>query len=235
MKQESEPKPLFKVTLMRHEKTAYTGVYPDITNEGLKRGEETGRRIKEERLDDEDELYLLSSPSERAVGTLDIVTKSAGISAEKNTIDQLRPTDVHNAEEAQKKFSSFGGVQEEIAKAHHTDDFFETRPDVLEPHSQKKKRLYRALEYFIRYVEKRENDPRIPHAIAVSHGEILNHLIDDVFGVETIGRYNTPSYGEVVYIDAYTTGDRDSVRLKIKYEGNEKEVLFNRKSRSIEQ
>ena len=105
--------------------------------------------------------------------------------------------------------------------------------EVIEPHESKKKRLYRACEYLIRWFEHHPSQSATPHIIAVSHFEIITHLIDDVFGIKNIGRYSAPRHGETVSIEAYESGKKNETLLKVTYEGKTKEVYFDRENRSI--
>jgi hypothetical protein len=68
----------------------------------------------------------------------------------------------------------------------------------------------------------------------VSHFEIVTHLIDDVFGIETTGKYNSPSFGERVNIEGFRTDNPELVSLKVTYNEQTKVVNFNRTTRSVE-
>jgi hypothetical protein len=123
---------------------------------------------------------------------------------------------------------------EKSAKDHYEHPMFQNRPDIIEPHLHKKDRLYRSFEYLIRWFDKYPAEGKTPHMIAVSHFEIITHIIDDVFGIENMKGYHTPNFGETVHIEAFDSGDEDRVLLKVKYNEFAKDVYFNRKNRSIE-
>jgi len=233
---EGEPELLFKVTLMRHEKPFYKNEGHDLTPEGVLGALDTGKKLREDgQISENDEIFLAHSPVARAKGTLDFVAEGAGLADKpKISIDQLRQSDIPGIDTLMERIKEIDFDNEKIAEDHYTNPMHENRPDIIEPHSHKKERLYRTLEYLIRWFEKHPREGKTPHMIAVSHFEIITHIIDDVFGIETFGKYNVPAFGEHVYIEAYETGSKDMVSLKVKYDSQEKEVVFNRKTRSIE-
>ncbi len=235
---ESSKKPLFKVTLMRHEEPFYKDEGHDLTPQGVEGAIATGKRLKElGHISDSDQIRLFHSPKARARGTLEFVAEGAEIPhTEKRSIDQIRASDIPDRESFMKRVAELDNDPEAITKDHYTNpDLYEHNPDFIEPSSKKKKRLYRAFEYLIRSFDKEpQENPNTPHVLAVSHFEIVTHLIDDVFGIENMGKYNTPAFGEAVTIEAFNTEDKDKILLKVAYNEHEKEVYFNRKDRSIE-
>lgn len=233
---EGRSKILFKVTLMRHEKPFYKNEGHDLTPEGVEGAIQTGKKIKEEgRISENDEVFLIHSPARRAKGTLDFVAQNAGLEDKSVTeVNQIRESDKPQWEELLKIFNEGGKDMEKFAEAHYKDPTFEDRPDIIEPRSDRKERLYRAFEYLIRWFDKHPQGDKTPHIIAVSHFEVITNIIDDVFGIENIGKYNAPGFGEIVYIEAYDSGDKDKVKLKVTYNEHSKEVNFDRKTRSVE-
>lgn len=234
---EASPKPIFKVTLMRHEEPYYQDVGHDLKPEGIERAKGTGMKWREAgHVSEGGKRHLIHSPKPRAKGTLEFFAEGAGIPHEsKRASGQLRMSDIPDRKTFMARVEELKFDQEAIAKDHYTHPMHEERPDVIEPHSSKKKRLYRALEYLIRSFDKTpQSDPETPHVVAVSHFEIVTHLIDDVFGIENIGRYNAPAFGEVVEVEAYKTNSPEKILLKVTFDGRTKNVYFNRKERSVE-
>lgn len=231
-------KPLFKVTLMRHEEPYYKDEGHDLTPEGVERAKETGKRLKEGgHISKTDKLHLFHSAKPRAKGTLEFVAEGAEIPHEsKRESGQLRMSDMYDREAFLVRANELNFDPEALAEDHHRNPMYEERPDIIEPHSNKKKRLYRALEYLIRSFDKvrGEEDTGTPHVIAVSHFEIITHLVHDVFGIENLGKYNAPAFGEMVNIEAYKTDSPDKILLKVSFDGKTKYVYFNRKERSVE-
>lgn len=236
-RKESEPKLLFKAILMRHEKTEYTGVGKDLTGEGIEGAMKTGRELKDDNFfSKEDEIISFHSPEARAKGTLDTVLEEAGIPTKSRSISMLGPTKIFNVEAFEKhNVEELGDEPSRIAKDFHTGDFHRDHPEIIEPHLKKKERLYRTMEYLIRYAVKNNTNPDSPtiQVFAVSHFEIITHIVDDVFGIENTG-YRSPSFGEEVRISAFQTDNSDKILLKVGFRDLEEEVIFNRKTRSIE-
>ena len=233
---EKEPGLLFKVTLMRHEEPYYRNQGHDLTPKGVEGALETGKKLVEGgQVSDEDEIFLVHSPSPRAKGTLDFVAEGAGLTDRpKTSVDQLRKTDFPERGVFIDRMKELNFEYEKIAEDHYKHPMHVDSPETVEPHLHKKERLYRAFEYLIRWFEKHPSEEKTPHIIAVSHFEIVTHIIDDVFGIENFGRYNVPAFGEQVYIEAYKGESNDQVKLHVTYDSQTKEVVFDRKSRSIE-
>jgi len=233
---EGQPKLLFKVTLMRHEKPFYKDEGHDLTPEGVEGAINTGKRLRDEGvISDEDEIILAHSPKPRAKGTLDFVVQGADLKGKTGIeINQLRDSDKPQWDVLLKLFNEGGKDMEKFAEAHYKNPMFEGRPDIIEPQSNKKERLYRAFEYLIRWFDKHPQEGKTPHIIAVSHFEVITHIIDDVFGIENMKGYHSPDFGEIVYIEAYDSGEKDKVKLKVTYNEHSKEVYFDRSKRSIE-
>lgn len=234
----AQPIPFFKVTLLRHEEPLYKDVGHDLTEEGVRNAKEKGRQMKEKGIISEnDNLILFHSPQARARGTLEFIAEGAGIPHDsKRQTGQLRKSDFKDPEAFMDRVQELGSDIELIAEDHYKNPMYEERPDIIEPSSNKKRRLYRAMEYLLRsFDKKKEIEGGIPHLIAVSHFEIITHFINDVFGIENIGRYNAPAYGEMVHIEAYKTDAQDKALLRVSFNDVTKNVYFNRKERSIEQ
>lgn len=237
--QETQPKLLFKVVLMRHEEPYYKDIGHDLTDKGVRGAIETGEKMKEDDFfSDENPILLFHSPKPRAEGTLDFVAQGAELPVEnKRNVDALGQSKMPNREAFMERVLELNSDPEKIAEDHYKHDMHKNRPDIIEPHLKKKERLYRATEYLIRSILKNvdESDTSTTQILAVSHFEIITHLIDDVFGIENIGAYNSPSFGEEVKISAFQTGDTDKILLNVAFRGLEKQVIFNRSTRSIEQ
>lgn len=229
-------KPFLRISLMRHEEPFYSGKEKDLTEKGEAGALETGRNLAET-IDPEDELYLVSSKSARTRGTLTGVAEGAGLDdVPQQVIKSLRMGDIRDMGRFKERISEIGGGQggEEIARDQYTHpELYEHDPNFIEPNSKKRERLYRSFEYLLRWLDKHQEADRA-HVIAVSHFEIITHLIHDVFGIESVGKYNAPSFGEKVEIEGYHTESTDKILLKVSYNEHSKVVHFNRLNRSIE-
>lgn len=238
-RKEVQPKLLFKVILMRHEEPHYKDVGHDLTDKGVDGAIETGEKLKKgEFFSDKNPILLFHSPKPRAEGTLDFVAQGAEIPTEnKRAIDVIGQSKIANREVFMERVYELNSDQEKIAEDHYKHEMHKNRPDIIEPHEKKKERLYRAMEYLIRSILKNvdETENTTPQILAVSHFEIVTHLIDDVFGIENVGKYNSPSFGEQVMISASQTEDKDKILLAVSFRDLEKQVVFNRTTRAIEQ
>lgn len=233
---EKAPQPTFKITLMRHEEPFYKNEGHDLTERGVAGAIATGTEMREERISENDEMYLLYSPKPRTRGTLDFVAEAAGLAdTPRRSIDAIRQSDIPDHERLLKEMPHLGHDQEKWAEAHYKDSRFENEPELIEPHSKKRERLYRAFEYLLRWLDKHpQEDAKTPHILAVSHFEIITHLINDVFGIESTGKYISPSFGEVVNIEGFPSDNPELVSIKVTYGSQSKMVNFNRGTRSIE-
>jgi broad specificity phosphatase PhoE len=236
-RKESEPKLLFKAILKRHEKTDYTGTGHDLTEEGVNGAIESGKKWREDPFfSRESEVISFHTPEARTKGTSDFVLSEAGIPSESRPISMIGPTKIFDVEAFEKhNVEELDDNPARIAEDFHTGDFHKDHPEIIEPHLKKKERLYRAMEYFIRFILKNNSnkDSPVTQVFAVSHFEIITHLVDDVFGIENTG-YRSPSFGEEVRITGFQTDNQDKILLKVGFRDLEKEVTFNRKTRSIE-
>lgn len=231
---ENEPKLLFKATLMRHEKPYYRNEGHDLTPTGVANAKKRGEYFRDEIIDEDDEMFLLHSPRPRAKGTLEFVAEAAGLEQPIRSIKQIRNSDTKDHDAIMERFEELGRDKELSARDQYYHPMHLETPDIIETHSHKRERLYRAFEYLIRWFEKHPTEANTSHVLAVSHFELLTHLVNDVFDIETIGVYNTPAFGESVYIKAYDIGDKNKILLDVKYNDREKKVYFDREKRSVE-
>lgn len=233
---ETQPRLLFKVILMRHEETDYEAGGGHLTGGGVEKAVKTGENLKKDKFfSDENPILLFHSPLLRTEETLDAVAKGARVPAEnKRKSTAMRGSKIANLEAFLRRKKELGSTQEAVAKDYHEG---ESHPEIIEPPEKSKERLYRAMEYLIRSIMKNVDESKntSPQIFAVSHFEIITHLIDDVFGIENIGKYDSPSFGEQVKISAFQTENRDEVLLDIEFRNLRKKVIFNRKTRMIGQ
>ena len=57
---------------------------------------------------------------------------------------------------------------------------------------------------------------------------LLTLLLDDVFGIHTVGGEEKPEFGEHVDIDLYEHDERGNIPALIRYNGTETQVFFDR-------
>jgi broad specificity phosphatase PhoE len=225
-----------RVTLMRHEETEYTGVGRDITERGLVRATEVGESITHEK---GAPRVIGTSPKPRAVGT--------GLSVEEGvqhadpeasparwiTVPGLQATKFRDPEIHNDLTQKYGGDQAAWAEAHYDDPEFYNNPDKLESNEEKRSRMYRELERLVFSLEKQETTDEVPHLVFVSHYELLTLLLDDVFGIQTFGTPNTPTFGEHVDIELYQPDEHDAIPIRIQFRDHQAFVLFDRELRRL--
>lgn len=208
---------LFKLIFIRHEKPYYKDEGHDLTLEGVERSIILGRKLVEEKvIDDSESILLLHSPKPRAKGTLEFIMQGANIDGRLESIEDLRSSDFKNLEAFLARKNDLGFSREELAKEHFTNqEYFNNSPHIIETNDSKRARLYKFLKYLI-YRSKTEVDfPK--QVIAVSHFEIIMHLIDDVFGIESFDTYLTPALGEYVEINFQSSEGLDSFELLVSF------------------
>jgi broad specificity phosphatase PhoE len=235
--QEKAPQLLARITFSRHEETNYTGVGRDITDKGIARAQEKGRSITQEK---GAPAIIGHSPKERARGTAESIEEGVqegmGDSSEKARwirIPGLRATDFREDGFREQLQQELGTGQESWTDAHYSMPEFYDNPEKIETNEEKRARLYREMDRLVSFMEKRDLKGEVPHLVFVSHYELLTLLLDDVFGIETFGSTNTPTFGEHIDIDLYKSLESGDVPIRVSYGGQEKTVLFDRKLRRL--
>ncbi|MCH7883286.1 histidine phosphatase family protein [Patescibacteria group bacterium] len=240
-KQEKRPFDILgKVTIFRHGETKYTEQYPDLTEIGKQQLEEGGEELKEEIDRSKEEIWISSSPAARAQGSADILAKELGIK-DKRIAKALRGVEIRDREEALKMINDIIGPEQDIAKmdkAYADDPQFEERVDVWEPRSEVEKRTLKGIEIitrlFTRYGKQEKN--KIPHLVSVSHYEFFNHLIRKVFNVNPDEERGI-QFGEkleLTLLKKNNEEDKERVPILVTFRGQTKEIVFDRKTRSID-
>ena len=236
---ERAPKTLFRVILMRHEEPFYKNEGHDLTDQGVLNAIKSGEKMRDEQFfSDEYPIHLYHSPRARAEGTLDFVAQGAGINTEnKRAVQVINQSKIVDNDVFMNRVKELEHNPEKIAEDHYKHEMHRNRPDIIEPHEHKRERLFRAMEYLIRSILKNldRDKSSATQVFAVSHFEIITHLVDGVFGIENLDGYNSPSFGEQVKIIAYETEDSNKVLLDVSFRDLEKKVIFNRTKRLIEE
>lgn len=234
--QEQGPKLMARVTFSRHEETHYTGEGRDITDHGVVRAQEKGRRITQ---DKGAPVVIGHSPKHRAKGTAESIEEGvidenpAHQKARWIRVPGLRSTDFRDEKIHGELVERLGTTQEAWTDAHYNDQFFYDNPERIETNEEKRARMYRELERLIVFLEKQGAQSKPPHLVFVSHYELLSLLLDDVFEIKTFGTTNTPTFGEHIDIEIYQSLSSGDVPVRIHYGGHEKQVLFDRKLRRL--
>ncbi len=232
-----EPRLLARITFSRHEETEYTGVGRDITERGIARAQEKGRTIAEEK---GSPALIGHSPKERAKGTAESIEEGIqerlGDDSEQARwmrIPGLRSTTFRDPDIYKELVEKLGTGQEAWADAHYNVPEFYDNHERIESNEEKRALLYRELERLVSFLEKKDLNGEVPHLVFVSHFELLSLMLDDVFGIDTFGSTNTPTFGEHIDIELYEPLPNGDAPLHVSYGGHEKTVLFDRKLRRL--
>lgn len=232
---EAEPKILFRVILIRHEETEYTGKGSDLTEQGEIQAKKTGKNLRTEVTP---ESLLIHSPATRARSTLEKIAQGAGITSPKMHVSHHLQPVVFPDEDAKTAFVAHyrgaleGNPSRYAQEFHARPEIYEGMPEVLEPKSKIKKRFYKSLGRLVRWAQKQQIGGNTPQIVAVSHFEGITQFLDDVFGIETIGCLS-PDFGERIFIEA-RGGDNGGIILSVRYKEHSCEVLFNTKTKEVE-
>jgi broad specificity phosphatase PhoE len=232
-----------KISIMRHGKTEYTNQYPDITEDGFAKIIENGKYLKEKVDKDKEDVLFVSSPAVRARGTLDILKGAMNEEAsEPRVLKSMRSTEIRDHKEAMKMVDSVIGPEKDIPKFdryYATNDALENSPDIWQPRSEVEGRFFTALEYAIRsFMKYNENNysetvPKIPHLIAVSHFEFLNHFVAEVFGLD-LEKNDLLKFAEMIELTIFEKAEGDDViPIAVDFRGQKKNIVFNRNTRTI--
>lgn len=230
---DKEPTPIARITFSRHGETGYTDIYPDITEDAIKRAENKGAAITGDKGAPD---IIIHSPMVRAKGTADAIAtgvqNTEGATVVMRESRHIRMSDIPDRQKAREAFEALGS-QEEVARHHHIEGGVFTQKEMIETPESKRTRLYRSLEYLVRSIEKGEK--KNPHIVVVSHYELVSLLLTDIFGdlQTTFGQYNTPSFGEHVDVTLLETDRPDTVTIKVEYDGKMGQRDFDRTSRSF--
>jgi broad specificity phosphatase PhoE len=202
---------LFKLIFIRHEKPYYKDDGHDLTPEGIERSIALGKKLVEEKIiNPEEKILLLHSPKPRARGTLEFFMQGANITGPLESVEDLRSSDFKNLDDFLARKNDLGFSSEELAKEHFTnEEYFNNSPHIIETND----RLYKFLRDLIQRSKSEQDFPK--QVIAVSHFEIIMHLIDDVFGIETFETYLTPRLGEYLIIDFLRNEIQNSYTLEV--------------------
>ncbi len=234
---ESPKKIVGKITVVRHGDTRYTGVYPDLTDVGVEQISDQSESLATDIDLNKEEVILVSSPSPRTKGSMDLIKEKLGLVEKKtNVVNGIRGIDVKDRSKAMEIIDEVMAGGFDITKIDHayaTDPRFEDMPDVWEAPSNVEKRALRSLEYAIRGLLKaREiNEDKIPHIIATSHFEIVDLLLAKVFDREP-GDFPPGSRVDLVIFE--DDSDSGKMRLEVSFRGETRPAVFDRQSRTIE-
>jgi broad specificity phosphatase PhoE len=224
------------VDLIRHGATEYTGEYPDITEKGKEEIENTAKRIAAT-IDPQKEIVVFwSSPLTRAMGSAEIIKEvftRCGIEIVKqSSVSSLRQMEIKDLnfilglfDKARKEKKVPGKVfLEDKTWAGITSDKVETR-------SEMQKRIDRAMNYLRYLVEHVDTKGKRLRIISVTHLEIIQPIIQEIFSEDTGNLLKTSEDFEIVMKH---NKDSDETEIEFSFRGIKKRgYKFDKETRKF--
>lgn len=172
--------PKLHLLCVRHGKTNYTGVFPDLTDEGM----EHVRSVANNQIPEwiktfnvpNNRFAIISSPAPRAYGTASVIAEELGDTNPIIIRDELGPIiwkDAERCKIALKGLSGVGYIDYETEQVFANPKLFETPSEV-------RTRFY---SFFAHYINTAFDAPQPLHGILVSHYESLCNITRDMFGI----------------------------------------------------
>lgn len=156
---------------LRHGKTAYTGQFPDLTDEGKREISDAADHIAEI-VGNKTFVQIVSSSAPRALGSADIINKRLGMQSVIEEEPAIRCMDFYDSEKAKAIWASFPNARA-VDCAYATDSQFE-EGTVIEKRSAIQHRFFNYLStLFERFAANKSHDV----SIYVSHYEVLWSLV----------------------------------------------------------
>lgn len=223
--------PELQILCLRHGKTNYTGIFPDLTDEGVEHAHHVANTrviqwIRENQIQ-LDELQIVSSPAARALGTAFIISGEIEHTlpvAIRDEIDAMIWKNGTDCLVALKGLSGKGYIDYE------TEPVF-TDPKLFETPSEIRERWYAFLSKFIKGVV----DKPIPqHAIFVSHYEVFCNIIRDLFGIIATAE-SALGHCEPIALSVSFTNDPTIVNLSGTFRGQTVHAIFDLSTCTIHQ
>jgi broad specificity phosphatase PhoE len=177
---------------LRHGKTAYTGQFPDLTDEGKRQIDQAADEIAQI-VGDKKDIRIISSPMPRALGTADIIAKRLGYKNGEITEQELaiRCMDFYDNDKANAIWKQFPTARD-VDIAYEKDSRFEAG-DVIEKRSAIQHRFFSYLgDLFERFAANKLPDVMIH----TSHYEVLWYLATTI-----VGNREPLRHGEVIMIN----------------------------------
>ncbi len=233
-RRESLPRPLGKITLVRHQATLYTESGDDLTNEGIAGARRLGEWFKATGFFNDSYVRLISAPAARTRATLKYIMEGAGLSGDVEESKDIRKSDFRNFDKFIERAEELGNDQEAVAKDHHeNEEFYENSPEIIEPISEKRTRLYKWMGDVVDSILTAPKTGQTPHVLAVSHFEIITLLLHDAFGITNLERYQSPAFGEYTHLEMHETDSPNEVLFNISFRNVSTRIIFDRKTQTV--
>ena len=221
---------ILRILCVRHGKTNYTGVYPDLTVEGTKHIQDTTNESVQKWIAAHriglNKLGVMSSPAPRARGTAGVITSAINPLLPITNcigIDAMKWRDHERCLAACRGFAGKGYINYETESVFADPELFETPAEI-------RARWYAFLAWYIRAAMNKEL-PRM--VIFVSHYEVLSNITRDLFEVvpseETALRH-----GETIALSVYPSSNKKHVYLSGAFRNQEADAIFDLSTHNID-
>lgn len=221
--------PILKILCVRHGKTNYTGIFPDLTDEGIAHIRHIANNHVAQWVDNlpSRRLNIVSSPAPRARGTAWVIAEEIGYTMPatiRDEIDAMQWKDKERCLDALKGLWGKGYIDYE------TEPVF-ADPTLFEIPGEIRARWYAFLGM---YINKALASVFPEHAILVSHYEVFCNITRDLFGI-VASEQTALGYGEPIELSISLTSDPILVNLSGIFRGQEVVVTFDLSSHTIYQ
>ncbi len=216
-----------RLILLRHEETDYSDGKLDLKPQGIEKSKRLGQKlIKEKIIDNSKRILLLHSQKSRTKNTLENIAEGAEISEPMLETPLLQSNDPYDIDYILKREHELNLTQEDIAKEYYENTvLYNKSPHIVETNDNRRKRFYTFLTNIAH--EHLINKSDYTYVIAVTHFEILMHLINDLFDIKSFSTYITPAVGEYIIIDIACEGKPNLISINATFRNTKSWALFN--------
>ncbi|MBI1960846.1 MAG: histidine phosphatase family protein [Candidatus Liptonbacteria bacterium] len=240
---EKEPStPYARLTILRHGEIPRSFQDPNLTEEGVKGVESTANTIKEHLRENED-IYIISSPTRRTRQTAEILAATLEVGEDKERITHLiKPMALRDPQKAKEIFDKIETERDPKRKklaATYVDPESTQfdNPAVFEPREEIRRRTTLGLQFALRFFgtyHKQMRGGKVPHLISVSHAEVLNPFIKEIFDID-LEKEGGVDYGEDIEITLPNAEEeKEKIPAQISFRGQIRNVMINKKDGTIE-
>ena len=203
-----------RIVFLRHAESTYSGVYPDITDAGIKRLQQVAREVHEHLSVPQS---IIASPAVRAQGSADDLARALEYQGDIITEPLLSDMTYSNWPAARGVFEQCrqecGGVE----NVYDTDERFEDA-SIFEPRTSVRRRFYAYLKQLINHVQLAVEPQNI---LVISHFEVLNHFVREFLP-------NAPWLRPGgSFLVRFEYGNHDVPKGSMEYEGFSKEIRLD--------
>lgn len=222
--------PPLHILLIRHGKTNYTGIPPDLTDEGEIHVRSVAQSKVKEWMREHDiklpKLNITSSPQARAHGTAMVIAQELGY---KFSVTITSDLDAMRWKDKERCLLALGGHKGKGYIDYETEPIF-ADPTLFETPDEVRARWY---DFLARYIEGTREGCRARNVIFVSHYEVFCNITRDVFGV-IASKETALAYAEPIALSIVPTSDSHCTYISGKFRNETRSALFDLSSHVIQ-